>query len=269
MTTRLRAIVVDDAPVAREHLEALLGETPDVEVVASCASGRQAVAAIEAERPDLVFLDLQMPAMGGFEVISTVGPERMPAVILVTAHDEYAVEAFDLPAIDYLLKPFSRPRFERALDRARLHLSRVRAGEMAVRLSAMVRDVGDPVRAPDRLMIRSGVRIVYLAPDQIDWIEAAGNYVTFHAGAETYLYRETMERMLERLGPARFLRVHRGHGVNLRSVRELRRLEAGRYEVVLHDGTRLALGRLYRDALRRRLTAPAEVARIDRRLPRR
>jgi two-component system LytT family response regulator len=254
MSLRLRAIVVDDAPVAREHLESLLGETPDVEVVASCASGRQAVAAIEAERPDLVFLDLQMPAMDGFAVIREVGPDRMPAVILVTAHDQYAVEAFDVPAIDYLLKPFSRPRFHRALDRARLHLSRVRAGQMADRLTALVKDIDDTSRPLERLMVRSGVRIVYLSPDQIDWIEASGNYVTFHAGAETYLYRETMERMIERFGPARFLRVHRGHGVNLASVRELRRQEAGRYEVILKNGTRLPLGRLYRDALRRRLT---------------
>jgi two-component system LytT family response regulator len=257
MSQRLRAIVVDDAPVAREHLEALLGEAPDVDVVASCASGRQAVAAIEAERPDLVFLDLQMPAMNGFEVIREIGPDRMPAVILVTAHDQYAVDAFDVPAIDYLLKPFSRPRFERALDRARLHFTRLRAGLMADRLNALVKDLDDPGQASERLMIRSGVRIVYLSPDQIDWIEATGNYVTFHVGVETYLYRETMERMIERFGSSRFLRVHRGHGVNLASVRELRRLEAGRYEVILKNGTRLPLGRLYRDALRRRLTAAA------------
>lgn len=252
MSARLRVIVVDDAPVAREHLELLLGEAPDVDVVASCASGRQAVAAIQAERPDLVFLDLQMPAMSGFEVIRAVAPAQRPAVILVTAHDQYAVEAFDVPALDYLLKPFSRPRFERALERARQHINRQRAGLMAERMSALVKDLDPTGHPPERLMVRSGVRIVYLSPDQIDWIEASGNYVTFHAGHETWLYRETLERMVERFGP-RFLRVHRRHGVNLGSVRELRRHEAGRYELILKDGTRLPIGRLYRDGLRRRL----------------
>ncbi len=253
MTTRLRAIVVDDAPVARERLQEMLEDEPDVDLVATCATGRQAVEVIESERPDLVFLDLQMPEMDGFGVIETVGPDRMPAVIFVTAYDEYAVKAFDVHALDYLLKPFSQPRFRRALDRARTHVERMRAGAVAERLSELVKDVGAGYRSGARLKIRSGLRVLYVPVDHIDWIESDGNYVKLHANQKCHLYRETMERVLDLLGRDRFMRVHRGHSVNVSRVRELRSLGGGHYEILLPTGTKLALSRLYRDALQQRL----------------
>jgi two-component system LytT family response regulator len=253
MTTRLRAIVVDDAPVARERLQELLDDEPDVDVVAACATGREAVEVIESARPDLVFLDLEMPEMDGFEVIQAVGPDRMPAVIFVTAYDEYAVQAFDVHALDYLLKPFSRPRFRRALDRARAHLERARATAMAERVSDLVKDAGVQHESGPRLKIRSGLRVFYVPVDQIDWIESDGNYVKLHAGERCHLYRETMERVLDLLGRGRFMRIHRGHSVNVSRVQELRSLGGGHYEVVLRMGAKLALSRLYREALQKRL----------------
>jgi two-component system LytT family response regulator len=253
MATRLRAIVVDDAPVARERLEELLEEEPDVDLVATCATGRQAVAAIEAKRPDLVFLDLQLPEMDGFGVIEAVGVDRMPPVIFVTAYDQFALKAFDVHALDYLLKPFSRPRFRRAMDRARAHVQQIRARAAAEPAPPPPNGVVSGARDEERLRIRSGARVLYVAADRIDWIEADGNYVKLHVGDECHLQRDTMERTLDRLGRDRFVRVHRGHAVNLSRVKELRTLGRGQYEIVLHSGVRLELSRLYRGGLQARL----------------
>jgi two-component system, LytTR family, response regulator len=205
----VRALVADDQPLARERLVSLLSAAPDVRVVGTAATGREAVDAIQAQAPDLVFLDVQMPELDGVAVIEAVGHERMPATVFVTAFDEFAIRAFEVHALDYLLKPFGRLRFEAALDRARRFLDRERAGELASRLAALLDDLKTPHAHGERLMVRNGGRVAFVPVDQIDWIEAEGNYTRLHVGPEFHLQRETMGALLARLGDARFFRIHR------------------------------------------------------------
>jgi two-component system LytT family response regulator len=252
----IRAVVADDQPMARERLIALLAEEPDIEVVAACASGPEAVSAIRAHRPDLVFLDMQMPELDGFGVIDAIGPERMPPVVFVTAYDAFALRAFEVHALDYLLKPFGRDRLGQALERARRHVERQRAGELASRLLALVEDVRPARARPGRLMIRSGGRVVFVDVDQIDWIEAEGNYVRLHTAAGSHLLRETMQGIEKRLGAARFARIHRSRIVNVTRVRELQLAAGGEYEIVLSTGHRLGVGRLFRERLQEALRNP-------------
>ena len=249
----IRTVIADDQPMARERLAALLSQEPDVEIVAACASGDEAVTAIQAHRPDLVFLDMQMPELDGFGVIERVGPDRMPSVVFVTAYDEFALRAFDVHALDYLLKPFGRQRFQKALERARQHLARERAGDLASRLLALVEEARPARRQTERLVVRSGARLVFVDIRQIDWIEAEGNYVRLHAGGDSYLQRDTMQAMEKRLGADYFIRIHRSRIVNVERVRELRLVPGGEYEAVLQSGERLRVSRLYRDKLQERL----------------
>src|SRR5688572_579276 len=188
----IRALVAADQPMARERLIALLADERDIEVVATAASGSEVVDLVRRLTPDLVFLDMQMPELDGIAVIETIGTDRMPPTIFVTAYDQYAIQAFDVHAIDYLLKPFGRTRFQKALAKARLHLERDRAGALADRLMALVDELRTPQISGERLMVRSGGRVVFVNVDQIDWIEAEGNYVRVHAAGESHLLRETM-----------------------------------------------------------------------------
>lgn len=252
----IRALVVDDQPLARERLVSLLATAPDVRVVGTASTGREAVEAIQAQNPDLVFLDLQMPELDGFDVIEAIGSDRMPPTIFVTAFDEFAIRAFEVHALDYLLKPFGRLRFEAALDRARRYLDRERAGELATRLAALLGDLKAPRDLVERLMVRSGGRVSFVPIDQIDWIEAEGNYTRLHVGSESYLQRETMLSVMARLGEGQFFRIHRSRIVNLARIKELRLGAGGDYDVVLKSGVRLGLSRLYRDMLQERLSAP-------------
>ncbi len=252
---QIRTLIADDQPMARERLAALLNEEPDVQVVAACASGTEAVSAIQRHQPDLVFLDMQMPELDGLGVIAAVGPERMPSVVFVTAYDEFALRAFDVHALDYLLKPFGRQRFQKALDRARGHLSRERAGDLAKRLVALVDDVRPAPRA-ERIMVRSGARVVFVETRQIDWVEAEGNYVRLHVGSESHLIRDTMNAVEARLGGVSFVRIHRSRIVNIDRVSEMRLVYNGEYEVVLRSGRALGVSRMYRDKLQERLKKP-------------
>jgi two-component system LytT family response regulator len=249
---QIRTVVADDQPMARERLTSLLSEEPDVQVVAACASGAEAVSAIQRHRPDLVFLDMQMPELDGLGVIAAVGPERMPSVVFVTAYDEFALRAFDVHALDYLLKPFGRQRFQKALDRARDHLSQERAGELARKLLALVEEVRPLHARSERLMVRSGARIVFVETRQVEWVEAEGNYVRLHVGDESHLIRETMHRVESRLGD-QFVRVHRSRIANIDKVQELRIASNGEYEIVLRAGRTLRVSRLYRDKVAERL----------------
>ena len=249
---QIRTVVADDQPMARERLTALLGEEPDVEVVAACASGTEAVSAIERHRPDLVFLDMQMPELDGFGVIAAVGPERMPSVVFVTAYDEFALRAFDVHALDYLLKPFGRQRFQRALERARDHIARERAGELAKRLVALVEEVRPGHPSQERFVVRSGARIAFVEVRYVDWVEAEGNYVRLHVGGESHLIRGTMHSVEARLG-GRFVRIHRSRIANLDKVQEMRVAPNGEYDVVLRSGKTLRVSRLYRDKVQQRL----------------
>ena len=197
--SKIRTMVVDDEPVARERIVGLLQQEKDIELVGEYADGQQAINAIQAQHPDLVFLDVQMPACDGFGVIEQVGAERMPAVVFVTAYDEYALKAFEVHAIDYLLKPFGRDRFQQTLQHAREHLERRRAGDLGRRLLALVQDLKPEPTKLDRLVVKSGGRVFFLRTDEIDWIEAAGNYVRLHLSEDSHLFRETMNNMEARL----------------------------------------------------------------------
>ena len=247
----IRVLVADDQPMARERLVTLIAAEPGVEVAATASSGPEAVESIRRAAPDLVFLDLQMPGMDGFKVIEEIGVDRMPPTVFVTAYDEYAVRAFEVQAIDYLLKPFGRQRFQSALARARKHLERDRQGELAQRLTELLRTGRSATT--ERLLVKAGGRVSFVDIESIDWVEAEGNYVRIHAGSQVHLMRETMNALIARIGDRRFFRIHRSRIVNIARVKELIIAGGGDYQVLLWDGTRLGLSRLYRDALQAQL----------------
>ncbi|MFL5385277.1 MAG: LytR/AlgR family response regulator transcription factor [Longimicrobiaceae bacterium] len=252
MTAPLRVVVVDDEPLARSGMCGLLARDPELCVVAQCADGAEAVAAIAGLRPDLVLLDVQMPEMDGFEVLRAVGPARMPVVVFVTAFDRFALRAFDVAAVDYLLKPFDDERFDLAVARAKHAVRNAEAGELGRRLMRLVERQGapaeaapstEPARHATRLVVKSAGRTVFVRAEEVDWIEADDYYAKLHVGGKTHLLRETMGSLEARLDPARFFRAHRSAIVNLDRVREVQFLFGGEHVVILHDGTRLKLSR--------------------------
>jgi two-component system LytT family response regulator len=243
----LRTLIVDDEPLARRRLRTLLEGEPDVELVGECADGDEAVAAVRERQPDLVFLDVQMPGRNGFGVLEALAPYAPPAVVFVTAHDRYALKAFDVHALDYLLKPFDRPRFRKALERARAQLRREPGPGVNERLLALLADVREARPPLERLVVKSAGRVSFVRTDEIDWIEAAGNYLRLHVGGDTPLLRETMNSLEARLDGRRFVRIHRSTIVNIERIRELQPSFHGDYAVRLRDGTELTLSRGYRD----------------------
>jgi len=230
-----RALIVDDEALARERLRTLLGQATGVTVVGECSSGREAVDAILAERPGLVFLDVQMPDLNGFEVLDAVATEWLPAVIFVTAYDEYAIKAFDVHAIDYLLKPIEPERFRKALARA------TKRGLLSLL----------DERPIDRLVIRTRGKVSFLKPSEIDWIEADGKHARLHAGRETHVVRHTLTRLEQRLASHNFVRVHRSAIVNMDRIKELEPWFHGEYVVILKDGTKLTSSAAHSQALHR------------------
>ena len=247
MTTsgaKIRTLVVDDEPVARARVLSLLRDESDIEVIGECESGPQAITAIESTSPDLVFLDIQMPQMDGVALARTLG-DAMPAVVFVTAYDEYALRAFEVHALDYVLKPFSAERFRSALMHARQHLSQRRSTDS--------REAEPAPERRDRLVIKSSGRIYFVRTAEIDWCEAAGNYVRLHVGPQTHLVRGTMGHIESQLDPAQFVRVHRSTIVNVDRIQELRSSFNGEYVILLSDKTRLTLSRGYRDGLQTKL----------------
>ncbi|MDX1420125.1 MAG: LytTR family DNA-binding domain-containing protein [Rubricoccaceae bacterium] len=255
----LRTLIADDEPLARETIRLLLDGVPDVEAAWEASDGAEAVEAIEAHAPDLVFLDVQMPALDGFGVIEAVGPGRMPVTVFVTAYDDYALRAFEEGALDYLLKPYDDARFAAALDRARTRVRerrRSEGGDLADRLETLLagRPGAPEGDAPlDRLLIRDGGRLTVLRAETIDWVEAAGDYQVLHVGPKTHLLRETLSNLTRQLDGRRFVRIHRSTLVNLDRVRELKPYDHGDYLVRLHDGTELRLSRRYWKAVEARL----------------
>jgi two-component system, LytTR family, response regulator len=243
----IRVAIVDDEPLARDCVRLALEPDPDFLVVAQCGDGRAAVDAIHRHRPDLVFLDVQMPGVDGFDVIEAVGPERMPAIVFVTAFDAYAVRAFDAHALDYLLKPFDDQRFAETRRRARELLRASRAGETERRLAALL--AGRSYAS--RLLVRNDDRLEFLPVAEVDWFEAAGNYVRAHAGQRSEQIRITLAGLLERLDPNVFARIHRSVIVNLGRVRAMHPWYGGDYTAVLADGRELRVSRFYRAALLR------------------
>jgi two-component system, LytTR family, response regulator len=248
--------VADDEPLARERLRMLLAAEDWVDVIAECQSGAEAIAAIHKHRPDLVFLDVQMPGATGFDVIDAVGASHMPFVVFVTAYDQYALKAFDVHALDYLLKPFDRDRFQQTLARARQQIERQSHGELERRLLELVQGLHSPQQHLERFVVKSGGRVFFVRAEEIDWIEAAGNYVKLHVGSDVHLFRETMNALEAKLDSNVFYRIHRSHIVNIERVKELQPWFNGEYVVFLRSGTRLTLSRGYREKLQERIGRP-------------
>jgi two-component system LytT family response regulator len=242
----IRTIIVDDEELARARLLRLLRAEPDINVVAECADGPSAVAAIAREAPDLMLLDVQMPEIDGFGVLERIDEAHRPVVIFVTAYDRYALQAFDAYALDYLLKPFNRSRFHKALQRARLQIGREQRDQVDGRLAALLKSVHSASPFLDRLVIRSAGRVVFLRTDDVEWFEACANYVRLHLGKETHLLRGTMNVLESQLDPEKFVRIHRCTIVKVERIKELRSSVEGEYAVILQDGTRLHMSRSYR-----------------------
>ena len=245
---RLTTLIVDDEPLAREGLRMLLAADAEVGPIHEARNGREAVIAIRERRPDLVFLDVQMPEMDGFRVVGEIGPESMPAVVFVTAHDRYAIQAFEINAIDYLLKPFTSERFAHALARAKTRLAHTE--EPGRELTGLVETVSSPSRYVKRLAVRSAGRIYFVEVETIDWFQAAENYVELHTAGATHLLHVAMNTLEKSLDPETFLRIHRSLIVNTRRIRELKPATHGEYVFTLSSGVRLQSGRTYHERIR-------------------
>lgn len=245
----IRTLIVDDEPIARRGIRQHLRNEADIEIVGECGDGAAAIDAITEGGLDLIFLDIQMPEVTGFDVIESIGVARMPAVIFVTAYDEHALRAFDVHAVDYVLKPVDRHRLRNAVERARARLSHVPV-QLDGRIAAALEELGRPVREfAKRIAIKGDGRVLLVDVDEVDRVESAGNYVEVHCGARHHLMRETMASLEARLDPARFVRVSRSSIVRADRVRELQPMFNGDFVVVLRDGTKVAGSRRYREAL--------------------
>jgi two-component system LytT family response regulator len=244
------ALLVDDEPLAREGLRMLLARDPEVAAIHEARNGREAVEAIRLNRPDLVFLDVQMPEMDGFAVAQVLGAEQMPAVVFVTAHDKYAIQAFEINAIDYLLKPVTEERFSKALTRAKLRLQAKPGDEASRQILSLLETIASPQRSLKRLAVRTAGKTIFVDVDEIDWMEAAENYVQLHAGRAEHLLHVTMNTLEKSLDPDVFLRIHRSVIVNVRRIKELQPVMHGEYVVTLVNGIRLQSGRMYNEKLK-------------------
>lgn len=244
---KIRTLIVDDEPLARKKLRALLSDEADIAIVGECSDGREALAHIRQHKPDLVFLDIQMPEMNGFEALNRLEQQDLPALIFVTAYDQFAVAAFEYHALDYLLKPFDAERLQKALERARRHGFTETSSNINAKLQQLLDELNNKPTYLRRIMIKQGGELFFVNVDDIDWIEAAGNYVNLHIGAESHLLRETMSSLANNLDPQKFVRIHRSQIVNIDRIEKLKTAFNGEYAMVLKDGARLTLTRTYRD----------------------
>lgn len=264
MNQKIRALIVDDESLAREVLLVMLGNDPEIEIIAECRNGKEAVAAIRKNSPDVVFLDIHMPEMDGFQVIEQIGAAQMPVTIFVTAYDKHALRAFEMHALDYLLKPFDHDRFDNTLQRVKTIIRQKKLGEISESLLAMLQDVKPKAEKTssetkdsmpekiahketmERVVVRSGGRIYFLKTEEIDWVEGSSNYLSLHIGGETHLIRETMGNFHSRLDSRKFLRIHRSTIVNIDRIKDIRPLFKGEYVITLKSGKRLKASRGYR-----------------------
>lgn len=254
---RIRALIIDDEPLARQRVRGLLETEPGVEIAGECTDGVDAIEAIRSLRPDLIFLDVQMPEVDGFAVLERLTPDEMPLVIFVTAFDEHAVRAFEVHALDYLLKPFEDDRFREALRRAQSRPGRKDREDAMRRVLEMLEDVGgegvkDGVK---RIMIKTGGHITFLRTAEVEWVEAQGDYVSLHSQGKRHLIRENIGDMERQLSSNSFVRIHRSTIVNVARIKELQPLFHGDYQVILHDGTRLTMSRSFRERFFQRVPA--------------
>jgi two-component system, LytTR family, response regulator len=252
----LKTLIVDDEPLAREGLRVLLSRDPEVSAIREARDGREAVATIRESKPDLVFLDVQMPEMDGFAVVRTIGAEHMPAVVFVTAHDQYAIQAFEINALDYLLKPVIEERFVKALERAKTRVRSNLAADSNRQIIGLLETIASPRSYLKQLAVRSAGKIVFVDVEDVDWMEAAENYVELHAGRVSHLVHVTMNALEKSLDPEIFLRIRRSIIVNLGQIKSLQPGPHGAYVVTLRDGARLQSGRSYSDRLRALVNSP-------------
>jgi two-component system LytT family response regulator len=254
--TSIRVLIVDDEKLARDGISLLLSTQRDMIVVGECSNGEEAVAAITALKPDIVFLDIQMPAINGFDVIKTLDPSVTPLIIFVTAYDKHALDAFDVNAIDYVLKPFTDERFYKALERARAQWKKTDILNQQEKLNALLQYVqkSDPAQAyVKKFMVTEAGRIIFLAVEEIQWIEAADYYVLLHLAEKSHLIRETMNALEEKLHPDLFVRIHRSSIVNINCIKELAPYGKEDYQVTLHNGRKLKMGRSWFKKLENKL----------------
>lgn len=243
---RIRALVVDDEPLARDMIREMLANDSDVEIVAECANGREAVTAIKSTAPDLVFLDIQMPELGGFEVLESLEPEATPYIIFVTAYDQYAVRAFEVHAFDYLLKPFDQERFNVAWDRVKAQIKLEQSGERDRHILALLEELKSGPRHLERLVIKNGGRVFFLNVQDVHCIESEGNYVRVFDDQKGYLLRETISSLEEQLDPKQFRRIHRSAIVKIDRIKEMQPWFHGEYRIIMENGKELTLSRNYR-----------------------
>jgi two-component system LytT family response regulator len=246
---KAKTLIVDDEQLARERLRQLLADKPEIDLVGECADGREAVAAINEKSPDLIFLDIQIPEVDGFAVLEAINVEPMPIIVFVTAHDKFALRAFEVHAVDYLLKPFDRERFESALRRALAQMGHRGDPTRAQAQAALLTEMQGPAKPLERLAIKSGGRIVVVKSAEIDWVHSAHNYVEIHVDKQSHRLRENISTIETRLPPDKFVRISRSVIVNLDRVKELEPLFHGEYIVTLRNGQRLTLSRRYRHKL--------------------
>ena len=246
---KIRTLIVDDESLARDRLRQLLQKEAEVEIIGECADGRTAVAAIQKQSPDLIFLDVQMPELDGFGVAESIGAGARPVIVFVTAHDKFALRAFEIHAVDYLLKPFDRERFQKALHRALEQVKHRESSTLIERQAALIAELKSP-RSDDRLAVKSAGHVAWVKLDEVDWIGSADNYAELHVGAKSHLLRETLAALEARLDPKKFVRISRSAIVNAKRIKELKRLFYGGWELTLLTGAKLTLSRRYRDKLR-------------------
>ena len=252
-SVQIRVLLVDDEPLARAMLREMLSDDPDVIVIDESYNGRHALEAVRRHAPDLVFLDVQMPEAGGFDLLEAIGREPSPRVIFVTAYDQYAVRAFEVHALDYLLKPFDRERFDACWQRAKAQILRDREQNTNNQILELLEDLKTGHQYLERLVVKTGGRIYFVRTDEIDWIEAEGNYVSVHTGKKSHLLRETISNLAAQLDPKQFVRIHRSTIVRLDRIKELQPWFHGEYRVILYDATQLTLSRNYREQLQQAL----------------
>ena len=251
----IRTIIADDEHLARKKLRVLLDSEPGVQVVAECQDGLQTVSAVQTRRPDLLLIDIRMPDIDGFQVLKQIASDEMPVVVFTTAYDQFAIRAFEAHALDYLLKPFDGERLHHAVERARAELLKFHNRDLTGRILDLLAKNAEPKmeskQVDDRMVIRAGGKVVFLDVKEIDWIEAAANYVKLNVGKDSYLLREGIGSISERLDPDRFVRIHRSVIVNVRKIKELQPCESGEYIAVLRNGKELSCSRGYRTQLQR------------------
>ena len=245
----IRALIADDEALARKFIRQMLKDDRDFEIIGECGNGKETVAMIRKESHDVVFLDVQMPEMDGFAVLEAIGIERLPEIIFATAYEQYAIRAFELHALDYLLKPFDQARFKEAIKHAKERFRSVRQNEGRMQISALLESIKNKPQYLDRLVIKAGGRITFLSTRDVNWIEADDKYVHLHTGKAKPMVRQTLGAMEAQLDPAKFRRIHRSAIVNVERITELQPLFSGEYSILLQDGTKLTLSRNYKDKL--------------------